>query len=107
MKKMNFSFDFIQKNPESREAYLTNRVKDRLCEATLIFQKLDLWEYVENYNDDILNWFLLSSEMLDIEHLQKSKVIYADTDYGLFIAKTSDWDSFIENLMDGLYNTTI
>lgn len=107
--KMNFTTQYIASNPDSNEALLQKRVEARLVEATAIFEKLELWEEVENLEEDeeVLNWFLFGAELFDIEHLQKSKAVYVNSEYGLFIAKTSDWESFIESLMDGLYNTTI
>ena len=107
--KMNFTTQYIASNPESNEALLQKRVENRLIEATTIFENLELWDEVENLGEDeeVLSWFLFGAELFDIEHLQKSKVVYVNSEYGVFIAKTSDYDSFIENLMDGLYNTTI
>ena len=107
--KMNFTTEYIASNPESNEALLEKKVEYRLIEATAIFEKLELWDEVEDLGEDeeVLNWFLFGAELFDIEHLQKSKVVFLNTEYGVFIAKTSDYDSFIENLMNGLYNTTI
>lgn len=107
--KMNFTTQYIASNPDSNEALLQKRVEHRLIEATAIFEKLDLWEQVEKLKNDeeVFSWSLFGADLFDLEHLQKSKVVYADTEYGVFIAKTTDWESFIENLMNGLYNTTI
>lgn len=107
--KMNFDAQYIANNPESNEARLQERVVNRLIEATDIFEKLELYDEVQNIEEEtcIFNWFIFGAELFDIEHLRNSKVVYADTSYGLFIAKTSNWDSFIEDLMNALYNTSI
>jgi len=125
-KELNFSYDFISQNPDSKEARIQERVKNNLIVQNslvdLLFSKEILqWDELQNAYEteegqeeelkEIFTWYAFAADSLDIAHLQASDIPFISNEYGTWIGREdcgSAWDLyFLPFLCDALYNTAI